>query len=306
METPTIDFAQLERVSRRSLRMYKLTERERKICEVIIDYSFARARENAVIPQLQAFVDLTGLDKGDVSKALTLLDARGIVQQSGPRDARVYAFIPSAAFWRERKPLFDMERAIARAVELDRINELAPAVEPSGQAKLPLPADEPGLDEGMAMAARDDALLFTNVGESPIGKSPTTGGVGVLPTSKNTGGSSTRARGVTLEKNNESNVNNVAVGESPTGEGKTSFSDSEKRHIFEQLESVAGGPEFERYRPAWVNRVRNCPNAVREALGDLKLFRSNPRNKLHKPAGAWIFKRAKTIAAVAGKTFRMW
>ena len=80
---PVVDFAVLERVSRRSLRMYDLTERERRVSEVIIDFSFARGRESAVIPELQAFVDLTGLDKGDVSRALQLLEARGIVQRSG-------------------------------------------------------------------------------------------------------------------------------------------------------------------------------------------------------------------------------
>ena len=300
---PVVDFAVLERVSRRSLRMYDLTERERRVSEVIIDFSFARGRESAVIPELQAFVDLTGLDKGDVSRALQLLEARGIVQRSGRSDARVYAFIPSAAFWKEKRPLYDMERAIARAAELARINELAPGADPDGQVKLALPADEPGLDEGMAMAARCDAARADKaaVGVSPIGETP-------IQVSK-AATSCTRARDVS--QNVVQNVKqNVIVGDSPIpsrsgGEKAKRFRDEERNYIFEELEKIAHGPDFEKYRGKWIQRVQDFPGFVREAVGDAKIFLANPRNKLKQSAGALIFARAQRIAREAGKKFHL-
>lgn len=302
MIAPSEDFQTLEQVSRRSLRMYDLTKRERLICEVIIDFSFAKGHECAVIPELEAFIDLTGLDKGDVSRALQLLLARGIVQRSGPMEARVYAFIPAAAFWSERKPLFDMERAIARAAWLEQMNELAPAFDPRGQKMLPLPADEPGLVEGMAMAAREEALRGSDsqieIGDSPIcervsqiGESPTTGGVGKSPTAS----PSTRAR-ETLRKN--ATVHNVTQ--------RRQFADEEKNFVFENLEHLAAGPDFEQYRGAWVRRVRDFPGVVREAIGDVKIWKANSRNKLRKPVGALIFSRCKAIAKGFEKDFRLW
>jgi hypothetical protein len=301
------DFLQLERVSRRSLRMYDLTERERRVSEVIIDYSFARGREKALIPELQAFVDLTGLDKGDASRALQRLVDRGIVQLSGNRDARTYAFIPSAAFWKERRPLYDMERAIARAVELEEINAMAnatPVVEPSGQSKLPLPADEPGLDEGMRIAARDDAIS--------VGESPTTGGVGKTPMTASVGESPISARDarahtrdVTLNDNVVTLRNVADVGKSETVRGKPKFADPERNYVLDQLEQIAGGPDFDSYRGKWICRVRDFPTIVREAIGDVKMFRANPRNKLLKPAGAMIFRRCQQLARAAGKQFHL-
>jgi hypothetical protein len=295
------DFAQLERVSRRSLRMYDLTKRERLIAEVIIDYSFGHGRETAVIPELQAFVDLTGLDKGNVSRALELLFARGIVQRSGPLDARVYAFIPSAAFWRERKPLYDMERAIARADELERISETAPAFDRRGQKMLPLPADEPGLDEGMAMAAREDA--------GGIVETTTAGGVVDLTIAKSTIVETTMTGRVvdsTTERHSaraRETLRNVRVHNVTK---RRQFADEDKNFVFETLEELARGPDFEQYRGKWIRRVCDFPGVIREAVGDVKLYLSNPRNKPRKSVGALIFKRAQTIAREAGKSFRSW
>lgn len=293
------DYSQLESISRRSLWMYDLTERERRVANVIIDFSFKRGRECAAIPHLQMFVNLTGLDKGDISRAMQRLDDRGIVQISGPRDARVYAFIPSARFWMDRKPLYDVELAIETERELARINSLPAGYEPTGQGTL-LPADEPGLAEGTAMAARDDALAGS-VGDSPIGKSPTTAGVGESPTD----GSYVSRANVNVKNNVVHNVN-VTVGASPTREESGCFSDPERQFIFESLQTFAADePDFQKYRPKWLARVREHPGIVREALGDARMYVANPQNKV-KSRAALVYRRAQQIGKSIGKTFHLW
>ncbi|SRR6266540_3709309 len=302
------DFAQLARISRRALHMYDLTERERRVSEVIIEWSFGRGREAALIPELDAFVDLTGLDRGDVSRAMQRLVDRGIVQLSGNRGARTYAFIPSAAFWNERKPLYDMERALARAHELEKINVMAnetPAVEPSGQSKLPLPADEPGLDEGVAMAARDDALA---IGESPmtgsVGKTPMTGSVGESPIPPRD--ARTCARDV-LQNVSTKRIA-VHVGGSPKTQKR--FANDEKNHVFELLESLAGRQQrdrddFSRNRFTWLRRFGDQDfSIIRRALGIVRDHEQNPKNKRDKPLGAVLFRECVKLAQAVGKTFR--
>jgi hypothetical protein len=295
------EFAQLEQISRRSLRMYDLTDREKRVCDVIIDFSFKRGRENAEIPRLEMFVKLTGLDKGDVSRALQRLSDRGIVQISGPRDRRVYAFIPSARFWMEKTPLYDVEQAIETERELERINAMPAGFEPTGQGNW-LPADEPGLDEGMASAARDDALARSNDdGDSPIGESPTIPVVGVLPTA------SLYSRPGDVKNVTVQNVN-VAVGELPRRER---FADPEREYVFEQLELLVAkygrlsAADFERYFVKWKERVGEHPLIIREAIGDTKIWLSNPKNKLAKSVCAMVFRRAQKIAQGAGKRLHL-
>jgi hypothetical protein len=295
------EFAQLEQISRRSLRMYDLTDREKRVSEVIIDFSFKRGRENAVIPRLQLFVNLTGLDKGDISRALQRLEDRGIVQISGPKEARVYAFIPSARFWMERKPLYDVELAIETERELARINAMPAGYEPTTGQGTMLPADEPGLDEGMAAAARDDTLAMRDDGESPIGESPTMPGVGDLPTSL---GHTKIAHARNVKRNNVDNVN-VAVGESPTGKESIRFADPERDFVFQSLTQFADSEDFRKYRPKWITRVREHPGIVREALGDARMYAANPKNKIGSRA-ALVFRRAQQIAKGLGKTFHLW
>src|SRR5205085_3722467 len=144
------DFLQLEQISRRSLRMYDLTLREQRVADVIIDFSFKRGRETALIPSLQHFVILTGLDKGDVSRALQRLDDKGVVLRSGPETEKVYSFIPAARFWMERKPRYDVERAIETERELEKINAMPAGYEPTTGQGTCVQADEPGLNEGLA------------------------------------------------------------------------------------------------------------------------------------------------------------
>jgi hypothetical protein len=328
--TAVTDYEQLARVSRRALHMYDLTERERRVSEVIIEWSFGRGRESAVIPELQAFVDLTGLDRADVSRALKLLITRRIVQRRGPRDALAYEFLPAASYWKETKPLFDPLLACDRAAELDRIN---------GQMKLAI--EEPDLDDAMASVSRETALAeedrtdkvaaeLTAVepgspGKETIGESPTTGGVGKTPMTGSVGESPiasrharTRARDV-MQNVSTKRFETLCTERTQVrsrNDGETSqngadgcrsrtFRDPEKNYVFEALEEIAAGPDFDRYRPAWINRVRNFPGIVREAVGEVKMFRNNPRNKLNS-AGAMIFRRCQQIAREHGKTFHLW
>lgn len=295
--------------------MFDLTERERRISDVIIEWSFGRGKEDATIHELDAFVDLTGIAREDVSRTLKLLMARRIVQRRGPRASRTYAFLPFAAYWQETRPLFDAERATMRAAELDRINTQMRLVSRDGD-----PVEEADLDDGMAAVSRDEALVEAQsesavepVRRLPdeVGKSPTTGGVGKLPIcgSAHEGHAYAHAGDVLPNDKTVRNVlHNVVVGKSPTERAERSlrFADEEKNFIFAELEKSAGGPDFDRYRWKWIQRVRDFPGVVREAIGDVKMFRANPHNKLRKPAGALIFHRCKEIAKAAGKEFRLW
>jgi hypothetical protein len=278
------EYERLDRHSRLQLRMYEITPRERRLCEVILDYSFARGRDVAIVPDLAAFCDLTGLDKGDVSRALQLLLARGIVQRRGPRDAREYAFIPSAAFWCEKKPLFDVGRAVERAAQLERMNT---------QRKLPV--EEADYDDGVAMAARDDALAQVPViGESPtvtIGKTPISAAIGESPTKSIARDACTRAGDV---KNNV--VQNVNV-------KRPQFADGEAEHVWEQLEQFADAPDFRQYRPKWLQRVARDPHLVAEGLGDAKAYAA--ANKVHTSRAALVFRRCQQLAKSLGRSFHL-
>ena len=295
-----IDFSQLERVSRRSLRMYDLTERERRVADVIIEWSFGHGRESAVIPELDAFVDLTGVHKGNVSRALQRLVDRGIVQISGPRDARCYAFIPSAAFWKERRPLYDLERAIARASELERIN---------GQRQLPLPT-EPSLDEGMAAAARDAAIeedeqpaencqIDNDAGRCQIGNQ-----AGIAKSATTARDARTCVRGESQQI--------VQIGESYESRSKVApgssakrFRDDEKNYTLDELERLDPREfENETCRRTWIGRVRDSNKFVLRALGIVKEDLRNGK-RYDRPLGK-VFLKARELANAASKTFHLW
>ena len=182
------------------------------------------------------------------------------------------------------------------SAQLDRVN---------GQGRLPV--EEADYDDGLAMASRETALdqaQDSQIGESPIlrlanhqsgaeiGESP----IGESPTAAPTGA---RAGDV---KHNVSTKRYVTL---PKSAGLTKrFRDEEQNYIFEQLEGVAKGPDFDRYRGKWINRVRDFPAIVREAVGDVKLFKADPRNHA-RSAGAMVFRRCQQLARSAGKKFHL-
>lgn len=319
------EFAQLERVSRQVLWMYDLTDRERRVAQVIIDHSFARGRAAVVISSLQAFVDMTGLHPGDVSETLKLMRAKGIVQRRGPRDARSYEFLPAAKYWQESKPLYSVERAIARSVEIEREN---------GQGKLPV--EEADLEDGMAMASRDEAVrdgqallsaertgddeiseslisraVEPGSGGSQISKSLISGAVEPVEISKSlispaqisdsliskslTSKSCARTRAGDVTKN--VTVHNVTK--------RAQFADSETNHAFEQLEAFCDGPDFRQYRGKWIKRAQEEPRIILEAVGDVKMYLADPRRKVTKSRGALVFRRGQEIARSLGRILRM-
>jgi hypothetical protein len=287
----TSEFQQLERISRLNLRMYDLTFRERRIGEVLIDRSFARGRSAALMPRLQTFCRLTGLYPGDVSETLKLMIAKKIVMRRGPRDAREYEFFPFAVYWQETKPLFDVGEALAEAAELDRQET---------QGKLPV--QEPDLDDGLAEVSRENAIAHDDAfrGEEEISDLLTKPVQAFeisdsLISEDGAGTSRAYARGETLRNVRVQNVTK-----------RPQFADSEKNLVFESLEQMARGPDFDRYRGKWIQRVQQFPGVLREAIGDVRLYLTNPRNKAKKSVGALIFRRAQTIARERGKQFHLW
>jgi hypothetical protein len=305
------DFEQLARVSRRALHMYNLTPREKRVGEVIIEWSFGRGRDSAVIPDHQAFVDLTGLHKSNVSRTLELLVMRRIVQVRGPQDAREYAFLPAASYWREAKPLFDPQRAIDRAAELDRIN---------GQMKLEPSVEEADLDDAMASVSREEAVESPGVADLATGAGvadlATTGRVADLATAPR----DARTRAGDVLQYTSVHVSAVHVGGSPTEKRERDvpsncqkrFKDDEKNYSFEQLETLAGKQErdradFARNRFTWLRRFRDQDFAViRRAIGIVREHEQDPKNKRMKPIGAVLFRECVKLAAEQGKKFRLW
>jgi hypothetical protein len=306
----------LEAVSRRNLRMFRLTSYERDIAEVIINLTFAKGRDAVVISNLDAFTALTGIDKADVSTTIKMLRAYGIVQRSGPAWAREYKFVPSAAYWSERTPRFDVGRAIQWERQIEQDTQLAAAgADPSRQARLDLPAEPPGLNEGMVLAAREDALAQGTVGDSPIGDSPTVGGVGECPMSLGALVPVRAGAGDVLQNVNTQYVlPNVPVGTlgKTEKEGQRRFAAPEKNHVLELVETLASKSgrdrtDLQRNRPNWIRRVRDHDRIVKEAVGEVKMREANPQNKRAKPILAVLFCECVRIAQRVGvTTFRLW
>jgi hypothetical protein len=314
------EYSQLEAISRRSLRMFELTSYERDIAEVIIDLTFAKGRDSVVICNLEAFVAMTAIDRADVSKTLKMLRAYGIVQRRGPRVAREYKFVPSADYWSSRIPRFKVEIAIAWERQIEQDTQLmAAGVEPgSRQAKLALPAEPPGLDEGMVLAAQQDALAQGSVGDLQIGESPTEGvEIGESPIGESPiwSGALVPARaggGDVLQYVNTQYVSQyVPVGDSPT-KPERRFNDPEKNYVLELVERLASTSERDRVdlrrnKPNWIRRVRDHQRIVKEAAGEVRLREVNPQNKRSKPILGVLFCECVKIADRLGiTTFRLW
>ncbi|HEY3661455.1 MAG TPA: replication protein [Candidatus Udaeobacter sp.] len=297
------DFAQLARVSRRALYMYNLTERERRVSEVIIEWSFGRGRETAVIPEHQAFVDLTGLHKSNVSRTLELLIMRRIVQVRGPQDAREYSFLPAASYWQETKPLFDPQRAIGRAAELDRIN---------GQMKLESRdggIEEADLDDAMASVSREMAV------EPGVADLATSAGVAGLATGEGVADLATVSRDARAHPRDvlqDVSTKRIAVHVGCSPQTQRRFADDEKNYVFDQFETAANKQardrdDFTRNRFTWLRRFGDQDFAIiRRALGIVREREQNPANKREKPLGAVLFRECVRIARAAGKTFHLW
>lgn len=315
------EFVHLELISRWNLRAYKLSSRERAICEFIIDRTFARDREIAVIRPLQAFCDVTGLYPGDVSDTLGLLCVsdkpvvidkgqvwpKNIVMRRGPRDARTYQFLPYAKFWRETKPLYDVERALSRIAELDRLDQ---------QITLGPPVEEPDLQDGLAAASRESALADSNsetlisgvAGPNEISETLSPGGPisGLLISA----GSAPPSRAHVRAGDVSANVSTQYV--SPSGEGKKRFANDEKNYAFDLVETLStrtprDRTDWERNRPNWLRRLRDHdPRIVIRAAGNVKEQEQTPGNRREKPMGAVLFRECQKIARAVGKTFHLW
>lgn len=100
---PTVNFPALERISRRALRRHALTERERLVAEIVLDFSYALEQPAARIPRQDIFVTLTGISKGNVSSTLAALEAARVLHID--RAGGLYTFLPDASTWRVRSRL---------------------------------------------------------------------------------------------------------------------------------------------------------------------------------------------------------
>lgn|GEM_PF-5951025 len=149
-------YAALDTRARSLLRRHKLGERERLVAEIVLDWSYAKGRPFAQIPQQNYFSLLTGISKGNISQILRSLARANILLIDHAADPLpTYTFNVDAAAWRYVDTRLRDADALARAdaieAHLDRIASTSPE-------QLHLIEPLPDLARLLADDAREQAL----------------------------------------------------------------------------------------------------------------------------------------------------
>lgn len=108
------DYHDLHEWLRRELRRYQLNFREQMVADIILEYSYGHGRMSVVIPNLQLFVDMTGISKGNIHTMLKNLHSMEVITIDGSRKQWEYSVNPNPTEWkcRERTPSKVVENAI--------------------------------------------------------------------------------------------------------------------------------------------------------------------------------------------------
>lgn len=294
-------FAALAEASMQRIVEWDLTKREKLIAGWIVELSYKRGRLSVYLLQ-QHIARLTGLDKGDVSRAIGSLQRAGVLQVMGPRlGAREYTLLPNAGMIAPRAVAdpADVRRAVG---EVEEMNASGPGFDPGGQGRLNVTTEVERLDVDLAEASRQLALERTRAHGPPgVGKTPTRELVNhqLDPASwQNTNSGALIDAGAHPR---DVNVNvygptaHVYVGCEPL--------EGDSRYALELVEQMIPPAEFAPWRMKWMQRCREAPHAIIEAAGDTKMYAQ--RNKIKTSIGATLFRRAKMILASAGKNLRL-
>lgn len=318
----TINFPLLERISRRALRRHALSERERLIAEIVLDFSYAIGRPAALIPRQDIFVTLTGITKGNVSTVLLSLESARILNII--RAESIYTFLPDSSTWRVRSRLTS-EAHVAAADRTEVWLVETARIQPEQLHLLP---PLPDLDLLLAEDARK-ALSSSetfNAHSEPLVADAISHGYSAVPR-----GSDLTARiadslglAVPLQPLNQSDPDIYPVPESGTSSryggnshlnalnesyssplnaiqcavpdsGTMRRSENLEAELLAEITEVVGKPAMEKYGGFWRKLIRQDAIAVRDALSDLKLRRQDPRRKAVKCAGAWLRSRYQLI-----------
>jgi hypothetical protein len=324
--------------ARRAVQEGDYSKRERALLHLVIDWSLARGREWCVADNLGDLVALTGIDKADVSRALSGLQKSGVLHYKRSDVELRLRFLPAGALL---PPASAVDEIAATAVrgKLERLNAFPDGYEGTGQARLPVELAEERLEDEQAAMSREDALSrAAQPGErvSPetggrvvlqsgarfcagaVGESPTAGraGVGDSPTLVMPPAQATAARVPACAPARGFEAKNFALrSNEASGQRSLASGGSERRKIpdmaiLEKLDELAeaeGGYRGDSQR-TWENRVAFHPAVVSEGLADLKL-RQEPAQlakfgQLRSKLG-WLFTRCRTIARSMGREMRM-
>lgn len=100
-----LERAKLKRIARtlrREFSRFDLTDRERRVAEMVLDLCTSLGIRSVSIPKLELFASLTGMTKGNVSSTISSLDEIGVItvdhSPGGPR----YSVNPSVNDWKLR------------------------------------------------------------------------------------------------------------------------------------------------------------------------------------------------------------
>ena len=206
--------------SERALRIYFLDMREVLVIQVVLDWSFRRGRLEALIPELDYFTRLTGLDKGDLSKVISRLGDRQILQvKELGRDhrgskVRSYRFRPEASWWQDAPLRVDVDDMLDAVRELERFVELGRDVEPSGQRRI-FPIEDDDFSDGLSAASREAVLKDA----APSGGAQSKVAAGIVPGSQCEVPAARRVGGQPRLCSHAPPVGTGGVGDSPTHGG---------------------------------------------------------------------------------------
>lgn len=281
---------------------WNLPLNERLLYGWIVELSYRRGREGVWIRTQRHFARLTGIDEGDVTRALRGLQSTGLLQVIGARNGpKYYLPLPNGRLV-EPEPVADAEQVRCALAEIEHDNAPGPGYEPGGQRRLMIATNEERLAEEQAAVSREmtmDGARLLRAGH--LGKFPRCE-PGILGNSQDRGerteppkdaGAYARAR--TLTSNHGTNhVRNVNVGEVAEG--------NDSRFALEELRALLDPQEFAAWERAWARRAREHPHILLEAIGDAKTL---SRTQKIGNFGKVIFARAKELAKATGRTFRL-
>lgn len=318
-----VEFAHKEYLSRRALRRHHLSERERLIAEIIIDYSYALGRDDAYIPKDGIFVQLTGISKGHVSEVLGALDLAGVI--SIDRRGGRFTFKPDTSMWKVRSRLRSeahiraadrVEAWLSEAarVEVEQLHLLRP---PPDFDRLmddeswreafhrdPIPVGQEYRDDNQGPTASrpggdmDVAQLRAKIAAS-LAETPAVSQVPEKGTSVPDSGTPHLNEHLDVSYSSHLNATvNCSVPDSGTRRLPAI-----ERELLAEIRAICGEKAMQMYGGWWRLRIREKPVAVREAISDTKIRMRDPHLRPPKNPGGLLRDNFERITGVTrGKT----
>ena len=325
------DFAYLERMSRRALRYHELKARQRLICDIIIDYSFALGRLNAYIRTQYHFSLITDISKGNISTIIASLERARVIQTNS--SLGLYAINIDFESWSIPSQFRGDEWVRAAHRVEDWLTKAARLDEEQLHLLPPLP----NLDALLAEESREELLRQAASQGGGGDFSPNTPAVSHRVTAFHDGGersatalqaaiaASMNQYSLTAAVSNSEPENVPKMGTSKVPGLETShlmhldesysshLDESSKcvvpslgterrkpvleRELLGEISRLCGKTAMEKYGGYWRIQIRRDPVAVREAIAELKLRLGNPRGDgIKKTPGHYLRNKYREIS----------